>query len=218
MSKIKIKDKLPIYGFMHCCAINNYKEIISEQVNKIIMSGLYHACDRISIGLLGEYDEEFWKDLPSKFHIDYKASDIRQKEFITLNLLYNRTLYHDCLTWYIHTKGVYTKKNYMRGGQESWRKHMENAVVINWRDCVRIIDKFKFNSCGSFLVYSMARYTFKGWHYSGNFWWARGDYVKLLKRPLSFDINHRWWAEKWILTGEFTTKTACDIDKFIAIK
>jgi hypothetical protein len=191
MSKIKIKN-LPIYGFMHCCAVNNYKEIISEQVNKIIMSGLYCRCKNIEIGVLGEYDKEFWITLPEKFNIGYRSHNIKEYEFPTLKLLYDKCMKEDCLVWYIHTKGVVYKENYGRGGQVKWRRDMEGFVIKGWRQCIRTLECNLFNTCGPFLS------RVNGWHYAGNFWWSKSSYIKEKKSPIHINTN-RWNAEKWLL-------------------
>lgn len=42
-----------VYGFMHICMINHYKEIIEEQIKLMVDSGLYEKCTSIFLGCVG---------------------------------------------------------------------------------------------------------------------------------------------------------------------
>jgi hypothetical protein len=203
-----MKNNLPIYGFMHCCAINNYKEIILEQVSKIFLSGLYHACERVSIGVVGRYDEEFWKQLPKKFCVDYKSSNIKEYEFPTLNLVYDKCLKKECLVWYIHTKGVAVKTSY----RSFWRERMEKYVISGWKDCIRAMKKFNGDTCGCKLgVNNFITCT----HYGGNFWWARSSYIRKKRSPMHLNTGRRWNAEKWLLGYDNIKNIPIDIEIYV---
>jgi len=213
-----MKSKLPIYGFMHCCAVNNYKDVVQEQVNKIFSSKLYHACERVSVGVTGEYDRDFFSTLPDKFYVDYKSDNVKEYEFPTLNLLYKRCLEEDCFVWYIHTKGIFNKgkKHHRYGNQIYWRNKMEMYVIIYWRNCVDMLNKFNYQTCGPVLDDNHKRF---GRIYAGNFWWAKGSYIRKLNDPMKCDKSQRHWAEGWLLCNNIKdSNIAIDIEKYVKNK
>jgi hypothetical protein len=77
--------------------------------------------------------------------------------------------------------------------QADWRKLQEYFLVEIFEDCLRALDTTA-NTCGALL---------RKWphlHYSGNFWWARCDYINTLP-PIS-RWRHYWethfWAELYL--------------------
>lgn len=71
---------------------------------------------------------------------------------------------------YIHHKGIRYIDN---PACRDWRHYMEHFNVTKWRDCVEKLEE----------GYDTVGVDWKetpGKHYSGNFWWARSDYVKKL--------------------------------------
>lgn len=83
----------------------------------------------------------------------------------------------------------------------SWRHQLEWGVIDNWKEAI--------NKLNSHHVVGV-NYSKKPWpHMSGNFWWARADYIRTLNHPIltkySYDSNdfgdiERMKHEKWIGT------------------
>ena len=77
--------------------------------------------------------------------------------------------------------------------QADWRKLQEYFLVEIFEDCLNALDQGA-NTCGALL---------RKWphlHYSGNFWWARCDYINTL--PPIQRWRHYWethfWAELYL--------------------
>lgn len=68
---------------------------------------------------------------------------------------------------YVHPKGSF----HPRPAQNYWRK--EGTMVASSEDCAKKLQEGQCNACG-------ARVSFMPLHFSGNFWRASCDYVKLL--------------------------------------
>ena len=120
--------------------------------------------------------------------------------FMLQNLQYERD--DDDLVLYLHTKGVtrfntsmYTVFNrtfhvpniYQNITQ--WRDLMEYFLIRHYKKCIQLLkdghDTVGINFCTDPN------------HYSGNFWWCTGKYLKTLK----YDKN---MAEEWILQNNGT--------------
>ena len=101
--------------------------------------------------------------------------------------------------WYVHTKGTRWKGNAFIKKQEI-RKRMEYAIVHKWEECVRRL--MKSDVCGT-------RYRPRPLpHYSGNFWWAKSEYLQKLppiqpKPPRRANgSKDRYWAEFWLFKSD----------------
>jgi len=94
---------------------------------------------------------------------------------------------------YLHTKGVATPDSPCI---DDWRRYMTYFLVERWKDCVKALEDHDTVGVDWRTDYSP--------HYSGNFWWARGDYLAKLKPPREIPvvITERHKCEFWIGTGE----------------
>lgn len=197
--------KKKIVGFWHLLLINHYEEVIREQLNCILDSGLYDAVENIYIGALGENKEfailiDILRKYP-KFIISEYSRSIDLFEFHTLHLLkeFADTETESYYLFYFHSKGIsFSKKQnevaYHGGGR--WRKFMNQYTLTKWRDNVEQLD-FGYETCGTQLRPN------REWkeHYSGNFFWAKSEYVKLLKPIYSLNLKDRFQAEFYICSA-----------------
>ena len=128
-------------------------------------------------------------------------------EWLTLKNIQNR-VDDDDVVLYIHTKGVtrYNTEDYrmqmkelnldhkikvlnIYNNVEHWRDLMEFFLIRHHTKCLEIfnndstVDTIGINVCG------------KPYHYSGNFWWARGRYL----RSLPYDTPN---DEPWVLQNK----------------
>lgn len=98
------------------------------------------------------------------------------------------------LIMYIHNRGVSHNPD---TPSEDWTLMMEYFVIENWKKSINLLtDKY---TCGCELTSHQHRLNPKDFifHYSGNFWWSRSEYIKLLPYPL---FNNRFMeSEDWIL-------------------
>jgi hypothetical protein len=202
-------DKIKVIGFAHWCMVNDYMDIIKEQINLILRSGLYSRVDKIYIGCLGEKSaynrlKSFISPHP-KFEIYSYDIDIKKYEFHTLKIVHEVSLENEKFYgFYIHTKGVNYPGN--QGGKY-WLDYMNYYNLTKWRDAVKHLD-VGYYTYGVKLLPSSYPPAFK-MHYSGNFWWFNSDYVATLPPIDSMDKCNRYNAETWICLEQPIAATAC---------
>lgn len=208
--------KIPIYGFMHYCTINHFRDIMKEQFFKLTKYGLYENTTSISLGLTRSNETEETLNLPKKMSIGHNSPNKNEFEFPTISLLYNHCLTHDCLVWYTHSKGVWNTKSWhpVYGSSVEWRHSMEKSILINWKTCVEILLKHNKDTCGYGLQ------TWDGhWIYAGNFWWAKSSYIRTLKNPIKMNLKDRFDSERWILyKNRVQSMKHIDINRYISTK
>lgn len=89
---------------------------------------------------------------------------------------------------YVHTKGVMSL-----GVQTScWRQYLNKKFITEWKD--RYIDLLQGHD-----VIAVVDKQCDGTVVSGNFFYARNEYIKTLEEPIYG--NDRYQYEKWILSG-----------------
>ncbi len=190
-----------IIGYIHIYAFGQWKEILKDQLDTIMSSGILNVCNRIE--LCHTHNELFPLPDPKLQWTEVRATKF---EFPTLTRLYrNRELDPDGLSFYIHLKGVSKTPEYLQLviNECAWRKYMEYFVIGKYQDCIEALKSHDI--CG---VYWRDR-PFP--HFSGNFWWARNDYLATLDHPNKYfldridykDLNgsNRSLAEFWIGSG-----------------
>ena len=200
-----IYDKIPIFIFYHICpySIDNltHLNIINEQMNTLISSGLYKKCDKIYYGcsckncdiILGDYFNKF--DKVHKLE-DSLCPNIDSYENKTINGMINTAKNSKIKFYglYIHTKGttMYSK------AQNSWRKFLMYWLVEKHDVCIDILNRNFYTIGVNFLLN----------HYSGNFFWFSSEY---LKRNCSFieDIYNRYGAEFFLFKNPVKNKHIC---------
>lgn len=98
---------------------------------------------------------------------------------------------------YFHSKGALTENLAVHG----WRNMMTAFCVEDWRRCVDVLTGAYgphtriMDTCGVDFK------PFGGPHYSGNFWWARSDFIASLPDPQErsgWTGEPRMWSEYWL--------------------
>lgn len=161
------------YIFYHIYCCDTTYSILSDQVKKIIFSGLYNTIDCIYCFLTGEekyIDEmiEYITKCGKKFKVMEIGVDDQSFERFTIHKIKNYILPNDKFL-YIHTKGIIREgcKNV-----DDWRTYMEYFLMTKHNECIKLLDEY--DTVGVNLSYV------SGMHYSGNFWWCRGSYFLTL--------------------------------------
>lgn len=204
---------MKILGFYHILMKNHFLEIVSEQMNCIIESGLYDRVEEIQVGAVGDQKElqELHNLLGAypKFIINYFGYDILQYEFPTLDLLKKRAEKEDFYTFYIHTKGASFDKSHERGycGGNYWRGYMNFYTILNWRNALAEIEKGT-DVCGVKLR-GTADLPSKRLHFSGNFFWTHSAYVQKLPAIEKLNRTNRFEAEFWHGSASPKTHSMC---------
>lgn len=203
------EQRVFIVGFMHICMINDWFDIVKEQVEIMKESGLYERTNVINIGCLGSNESkailnDFIKE-NSKLRLATHSENLGEFEFHTL-----RYMKHVCNNspnfygFYIHTKGVSWPKH---EGGKYWRDYMNHYILREWRSNVRALNT-GYETCGVKLIN-------RKWpmHYSGNFFWFKGEYAKDLIDVNRMNLKDRFNAEMWICSGQPIAATLCQ--KFV---
>jgi hypothetical protein len=173
MSNIKI--------FYHITCINNWKDIVREQLIKIIYSGLYEKVEEIVCFVIipdaTKIDENinYIKTFGNKIKIAETSTE-KKNELYTIKNITNH-INKDTKLLYIHTKGVsrVNTTQYNNGSTTftipnlynnivDWRDYMEYNLIKNHVKCLEQLDT---NDC--------VGVNYVG-HYSGNFWWTTGNH------------------------------------------
>jgi hypothetical protein len=188
--------------FLHAALINdasapnNWQDVLTELVDSIRFSGLEAHADKIYVCVAGAKGTKLRPPmLPSKYEC-LVWSLLNEYEFPALRMLWDNTGPADRVC-YLHTKGVSHP-----GDKPSidWRQYMLWAVIERWRECVGALAEYDI--AGAQWHDRTPRWCkiigSPGW-FAGNFWWARGDYIKRL--AVLENSSQRWFAEGWIGRG-----------------
>ena len=169
----------PIKIFWHCNELNGWNNVMDQQWDLIVKSGLWDAASEINICMNGQpWTFTNWlstkniSDPTSKLKLANVNKDAAYHEWPTLTYLHQQAKeaanpFYVC---YIHLKGL------LRYGDPTvgdWRDFMNWATIEKWRDNVEALDE------GAQAVGT--NYNTDPWpHFAGNFWWAKNDYVATL--------------------------------------
>jgi len=175
----------PIIGFMHIGVLGNYEQILADQMQTLKDTDLLSATSVIFAGISGQKIE-----LPPELKFAVHNPILEEGEVETIRYIHNmRKELVGSKIWYIHTKGAkWHPQDYNVLCAESWRKYMEHFVLFKWQNCVKTLDEY--DVCGVEWDYikndpqqSLAPDEISMGRFSGNFWWARGDYLSKIKKP-----------------------------------
>lgn len=182
--------KLKVY--LHVAVMETWIEILHEMLGAMRTSELLFASD-LTIVTVGS-DIDPIDDL----RIVNTHLPLTSYEFPTLELMYNE-LEPETAVFYCHLKGVSQPHNL---SHRYWRQELVDFCIMAWRE--RIAHLHSRWTSGPRLTGGGA-----GWandfvwahkHYSGNWWWARSEYLKHLTSPSTFlsYYTSRYAAEAWL--------------------
>jgi hypothetical protein len=172
--------------FFHICAITCSESVVQEIVHSIHFSGLYDEANKIYCYISGE-EEMILRVIMilyhsgSKFVIVKSVPNDMSFERLTLEDIHNHVSGEDKIL-YIHSKGVsaYSMETPNRIACVSdWRYMMLYFLVRHFRTCLEKLDNH--DTVG-------VNYHADKPHWSGNFWWVRGDYFLTL--PHTIGLNY----------------------------
>lgn len=212
----------PIHIFIHIALINDWKDILLDQIETIKNSGLYDKCEKIHLGILGNIstfrneilEYEIFNDI--KFNILYVDNRLNLYEIHTINHIKSfcdTNIDDEIYILYIHTKGVRKAGN--ENVTKSWRKMMEYFLIEKYNNCIENLHYFDTIGNNIVNLYCTNKDEISinnnhTYHYSGNFWWSKKSYInKLNYIPLDLTNNSnltRYRAENWILSHFPDTK------------
>ena len=118
-----IGKNFPLHIYYHIGCIDiDYRDIVHDQINHIMSSGLYDNADKIFYSIVGENN----LILPEKFECVYKNADIRVAELPIMEVISKHSKSDEFKCFYFHTKG--SGRNYSKLPKkvgDEWRRYME---------------------------------------------------------------------------------------------
>lgn len=158
-----------ILGVYHLACMNHYMDIFCEQFDLLHSSGLYKSSNKLLIYIsmydnnpilnkkLKEYDPD------NKFAI-FKSKD-NLKEKFAINDFRNH-IEDESYVFYFHSKGV---SKDIDSRFSKWCKNLNFYTISKWKINLELLKQY--DAVGCFLT------RWPEHHFSGNFWWARVDYI-----------------------------------------
>jgi predicted O-methyltransferase YrrM len=199
-----ITNHKKIMVFSHNYLFNNWKYIVTEQLDTLKESRLYFESDTIHYFV---YDtdnhlKDFFELVNSKdVYGKIKISVLKENafEFNSLINLQNVSNLHDGYVLYYHTKGVTSRENHTNEyvnmeGVESWRKCLEYFNLEKWENCVEKL-KEGYDVVGCLF---QTNNQFYNNYFAGNFWWTKTDYIRGLPNMSVLKSPDRMMTELWI--------------------
>lgn len=174
-------ESTPLYAFSHNYLINNWEDILDNQLKLLKESELYDELTSFYMGVYGD-DESFntFKNKIEKYDTLFKIYINRiydnLYEYPTIQQLHNFSKMQDGYVLYFHLKGVWSsnKSNINKDAINSWRDCLEYFNIEKWKNCVQKLDQ-GYDVVGALYNYNKLEPLF-----SGNFWWANTNYLKKL--------------------------------------
>jgi hypothetical protein len=169
--------------FIHICAINHIADVLREIVTCMHMSGLYADAERIYCYIAGEPNKIEWvvaflRRSGKRFHIVQTAPGDTSYERLTLEDAH-RHITPDDQVLYIHTKGVSkARESQQTPFIKDWVYMMEYFLIGRYRECLAHLETV--DTVG-------VNYRAHPPHWSGNWWWVRGDYFLKLPHKIGSD-------------------------------
>jgi len=207
------------YIYWHICVLNDWEEIVRDQAVKI--NANLDSFDEVRVCILGDKGAIplILSLFERKVVIRGSDPDITKYEAFTLEKLHedSQTEQFQCL--YIHNKGT-TQFGNKRGNVKLWRNMMEYFLLESCHHCFALLEYYDTLGCclldkGNIFSKDQLQFTTEthNAHYSGNFWWARSEYIKTLP-PFPVGINmhenkNYYICERWVLQKKPDVKLCC---------
>jgi hypothetical protein len=209
-------NKVNIRIYINVAIIGRYNKILYRLLNKINDSGLYEACDLIILVVNGDKNllNFDYNDVLGKIRIIHAQPSINHCEFPGLHELWSDAKKYDFYVLYLHTKGVTHIDN---KAIENWVSYLTYFNVEKWQDRINDLKEYDCTGVNFKGDYKNQLNQPELWfrsgpppHYSGNFWWSKSSYIKLLPNPYLIIPDNdyykwRYFCEMWVLqlSGKF---------------
>lgn len=163
--------------FIHAATLSRCQERVDEYLELIKNSGLIDVVREIFIDVVGNGDlPDVSSYNDSRIHVQRIHDNLGENEAPTHKHMwdYAQANKNDFIL-YLHTKGVGKEIN---PAIEDWVSYMTYFLIENWKVCINYLESNKTVGVDLRPDFHL--------HYSGNFWWARADYLGSLINPLEY--------------------------------
>ena len=195
-------SEIPIVGFLHICQKTHWEKSFDIIFNIVKSNGLYENSSVIYCVIVNDYgeiidDDRFHQD---KIKLVYAGhSSIYERA----TMYFMRELSEKCepsYYWYAHTKGISHYGSNIEENVIDWIVFMCYWNFKLWRKAINTLENVDVCGC-NFLQHGTNP------HFSGNFWWAKSDYVK--KLPTIIDDSY-WAPEFWVFKANPSFHELCN--------
>ena len=166
-----------IYGVYFICCIGNYLQIIEEQLNLLLNSGLFEKTTKIFcfITLFDSNDTQLlnlFSRYYSKFEF-FSTNENLYEKYAFNN--FKKTLPNEPFyLYYIHTKGVSKPDCYII---EHRRSILNYYTIIKHEISIKLLNYYD--------VVGVTKFKYPKIHFSGNFWWTKSEHLFSLPDKIS---------------------------------
>jgi hypothetical protein len=181
----------------HIATLNNWKEIVQEQVAGLQNSGLSEACSHVTVTVAGpkiRAVRSLFEKVPFREKVELiHVGSLNVYEFPAIEKV--KEIAHrfsDAKILYLHTKGVTHYRKQCEENVRLWRQYLEYFVVKRWKECLDALDSFDICSA----EWNEQPELF----FAGNFWWARADYLQTCRGTAK--RYGRWDCEYFVGSGK----------------
>jgi len=168
--------KKNIYGVYFICCLNNYLDVVEEQLSVLFISGLYNVTNKLFL-FITLYNPEYTQlhALIDKFDHQKKIVIIKTHENLYEKFDINNYKKYitdlDYYLYYFHTKAV-TRTNVKKNCFALRRKLLNYYTIEKYKINIELLSKYDAIGCSLSLYPKM--------HFSGNFWWSKSSYLNTL--------------------------------------
>lgn len=199
----------PVFLFFHVFCVNDWKEVFREQMELVVQSGLYGLLDRVYINPVG--DEDALRFVQAQSSDDkWVVSRVEEGfEFSTMDLVSDVSVKGVFKGVYIHAKGVmHPSGQWQNEVRAFWRRFMSHQLLLNWRECQRLIQRYDLMGCifrkgnvpaelywkfhAEFHYPQNMKFTD---HFSGNLFWFDSHYLSRIQPLTPAQRANRFNAE-----------------------
>jgi GR25 family glycosyltransferase involved in LPS biosynthesis len=179
-------NNINIIGYIHVCQKGEWKRSFKMLIDCIKQSKLYENTKIIRLGVVNDdgvlINDEILND--SKFEIVYVGLS---EEYERPTLLHMRKKCEEdknTYYYYLHTKGITHFGNPNEQQIIDWINLMLYWNIEKWELAVEKLKKYDTYGCNDV-----------GYHYSGNFWWAKNSHIKKLPTKIGSGYTD---PEDWV--------------------
>ncbi|MHB1909683.1 MAG: hypothetical protein ACYCQJ_12580 [Nitrososphaerales archaeon] len=208
---------LKCYYHIFCGSNPTIFEIVAEQLSTIKSSPIYDRFKEINMCITGDHMDNYnavldklrtvCEESGGKFKIHKQVFGDKTYERYTLYAIKDDPDLNSDNTFilYLHSKGV-SRKTDIQSFISKWRQCMQHFLLTRANKCINQFLLNKYNTVGIFYILDQGHE-----YYGGNFWWAKGSYLKKLFD--TYEIGPDYFdTEKFILKLKPTN--LCDMYKF----
>jgi hypothetical protein len=190
--------KRKIYGVYFVALMNDWFPIVNHQIRKLFNSDLFLKTDKLFIRVFYRKNEDlvkFKKMMRKDRKIIIEETKNNEYEFGALRKIKELSKEDNFYCYYLHAKGVSRTSNKpVSKCISSWREYMEYFLIDKFELCIKELDN-GWDAAGVKLRRTPKTNFF---HFSGNFWWTKSEFVKVLPEINSLNLTKRHDAEFWI--------------------